>query len=87
LDATPGLGVSLCYLSVGNIFSCYSLPARYIDQLEVGRLDKGQPGQPGRLVSEYADVVEHLEMFEHVGFFFATSSTVDNLPIGAFPQF
>src|SRR5258706_10337308 len=33
------------------------------------RLDKGQPGPSGGLVNEYADMVEHLWVFDHVGFF------------------
>ena len=32
-------------------------------------LDEGQPGQAGRLVSEYADVLDHPGVFDHVGFF------------------
>ena len=36
----------------------------------VGRLGEGQPGWTGRPVNEYADVVECLWVFRHVGFFY-----------------
>ena len=32
-------------------------------------------------------MIEHLEMFDHVGFFFTASSTVNVPPTGASPQF
>ena len=53
---------------------------------DLGRLDIKQLGIAGRLNGPWADVIEHLTVFCHIGLFFALAVATFYLTVPALPQ-